>query len=384
MAIAEHAPQSINLEGKLGFEARISGGHAFGQLTEALTTRLHQEPRFADVLQKFVNSTHSEKPKVLLSEELLGKWVGLAAEHTLLDAKQMPNEADGARWIQLEGEVARLEDAILMAHRGSKSVSLDERFIRIITDPSGDTQKKIVDSLDEVTQALSATARRATMKVLLIASAGAMIFSSCGPKPPTITPEVPTPTIEAISFQNLYIGHITLSVPGMPENIATSMHVENMNIDSNIVEALNMQGYSPVVSLSGTNFVGSLITVEGNKSALVNAPERLINYGGVGKLRLGEGTVLYGTYGETPLVLVRLLTLVPFEQNDGIYSAGAFVTKKIPGQELGSFVIIFFNANTGHVIQTIFAEFPENRNLRVEWQKTGRPIIYYDGQKQEY
>lgn len=187
---AEH---SIDLEGKLGFEARISGGHAFGQLTDALSTRLNQEPTFTDVLQKFIKYTYSEEPK-LLSEELLGKWVGLAAEYTLLDAKKMPDEADGARWIALDGEVARLEDAILTAHRGEKSVTVDERFIRVIADSSGDTQKRIADSLDEVTQALSATATRAARKTLLVAAAGTMIFSACNPRS-TITPEATPPTI---------------------------------------------------------------------------------------------------------------------------------------------------------------------------------------------
>ncbi|MCX6791649.1 MAG: hypothetical protein NT149_01260 [Candidatus Gottesmanbacteria bacterium] len=41
MAMAEQKdiPKSINLEGALGLDARISGGSAFGQLTDALTAR---------------------------------------------------------------------------------------------------------------------------------------------------------------------------------------------------------------------------------------------------------------------------------------------------------------------------------------------------------
>jgi hypothetical protein len=193
MAMAENG-RSINFEGALGLDARISGGSAFGQLTDALTTSLKEKPEFADVLQRFVDYTHSEKPK-LLSEELLGKWVGLAAEHTLLDAKKMPNEADGARWIALDGKVARLEDAILVAHHGKKSVSLDERFIRIIADPSGDTQKRIADSLDDVIRSLSSAPARTAMKVFPVVTAGAMLFSACTPARPTINPDIIQPTI---------------------------------------------------------------------------------------------------------------------------------------------------------------------------------------------
>ncbi len=207
MAETKVGHSSINLEGKLGLEARISGGSAFGQLIDAFTDRLNQEPTFADVLQTYVDYTHSKETRArelrfngksqpkLLSEKLLGTWVSLAAEHTLLDEKKMPDEADGARWIALDGQVARLEDAILVAHRGQKSVTPDEQFIKIIADPTGDTQKKIADSLDEVAQALSATTTRAAIRVLPVAVAGAMIFSSCGPKPPTITPETTRPAI---------------------------------------------------------------------------------------------------------------------------------------------------------------------------------------------
>lgn len=62
MTMAEQG-HSINLEGKLGFEAQISGGSAFGQLTDAFTDRLNQEPTFADVLQKFVAYTHSKETR---------------------------------------------------------------------------------------------------------------------------------------------------------------------------------------------------------------------------------------------------------------------------------------------------------------------------------
>lgn len=185
---------------------------------------------------------------------------------------------------------------------------------------------------------------------------------------------------EVLPFQNKYEGHIALSVPGMPENIATSVSSENMRLDSDILDALNEQGYSPVVS-SARNSLGLLLTIGDKRAVLINSPERLINYERAGRLGSEQGTVYYGRYGESPLVY--LLTLIPYEQDEGIYSAGAFVTSNVSGQEIGSFVIIFFDADTGKVIQTLPAEFPENRNLRIEWQENG-PVVYVDGQKQEY
>ncbi|MCX6791648.1 MAG: hypothetical protein NT149_01255 [Candidatus Gottesmanbacteria bacterium] len=175
-----------------------------------------------------------------MSEELLGKWVGLAAEHTLLDAKKMPDEADGARWIALDGKVARLEDAIVVAHQGKKSVSLDERFIKIIADPKGDTVERLVGGLHDVTDTLVAAPGRAAVKLAPLAVAGSMLLSSCSGdyfqtpiEVPTVTPnpaftqtvpgmETPSPT----EFQPALTPSGPETTPNVPRPYPGSLTVE--------------------------------------------------------------------------------------------------------------------------------------------------------------
>lgn len=277
-------PRSISLEGTLGFEARMAGRHAFGQLTGALTDRLNHEPKFADVLQQFIGYANSEKTRVhelrfngksdpkLLSEELLGKWVVLAAEHTLLDAKTMPNESDGARWIQLEGEVARLEDAILLAHRGEKSVTLDERFIKIIADPTGDTQQRIADSLDGVAKTLSTGAARATLKVLPVVVAGEMLFSACSPIKPSITPEATRPVVtQPATLAPTLAPEIPSATPSGPEAtpIAASSYPSSVSVEQ-ITNARTLITDAP-----------STITSDPEVQAIINKHKELAQQAGL-------------------------------------------------------------------------------------------------------
>lgn len=181
--------QEILLEGSFGYELRLSGADAFGKLTRAFSDRLGKDPGFASTLQSVAEQTkirfNDKKEPGFLSEKLLGAWVGRAAENVLLDAKTIPDEADGARWIQLEHEVGRLEDAIGFTHKGNKKVVVDERLVHIIADPTGDTQKRIAESLDGV----SASLGRAAVKTLPAVVIGEMLFTSCSPiVAPTTTP----------------------------------------------------------------------------------------------------------------------------------------------------------------------------------------------------
>jgi hypothetical protein len=213
----------VDLQGGLGHEAHYFGRDAFSQMVKSFSARAQQDQKFADVLPKFVEYAHSDKSDVFdelkygsqdtpqqLSERLLGTWVSLAAEKSILDVKTMPNEADGARWNQLDGEVERLENAILLAHKGKKAVQLDETVVNIIADPTGDRIENLKNGVTEVVSALEMIPHKTAIKVTVLTLAGEMILANCRgvvvPFPDTATPPPPKGEVKPA-----YPGQITLA-----------------------------------------------------------------------------------------------------------------------------------------------------------------------------
>lgn len=213
---------SINLQGNIGPEAHYFGRDAFGKMVGVLSSRLRQDQAFSVVLQKVVDFADPSKDSFadqmrfgcnaspeILSETLVGNWVSLAAEKALLDAKPSLGEKEGARWIQLEGDVARLEDAISLAHSGDKSIEFGADIVRILVDPFGDTQKAILFAIDDAVDGLANSTARGVHKVAPYAILGALIIEGCGNFPFTrpintlppprvnVTHIAPSPTLMA-------------------------------------------------------------------------------------------------------------------------------------------------------------------------------------------
>lgn len=227
--VGAEIPQMFNLEGKLGTMPRLSGTDSFTQVFDAFVTRAKQDSAYIESLKTITETAHSSKDDVasdirygrfdekhpeVLSERLLGKWVGLAAEKALLNLKGPLSESEGARWIQLDGDVARLEDAILLLHRGKKGITLTQDAINVFADPKGDVQQKIVDSLTNVAAEMKRAGRRTAVKAGSVLVMGELILLSCTSHPeggiitqvptlnsnrPTVTEVMPTSAPEILT-----------------------------------------------------------------------------------------------------------------------------------------------------------------------------------------